>query len=134
MEKNKKAFPTVLSPSKGTSKRGGRGFSLSEIKAAGKRVETLKKYEIPVDYFRKSTHTENTEILKKLSFPSEKTKKRKPFVAKEKKRTPFKPKKEKVKPEPAKKKEAVKVKPKEEAPKEKKPKVKEKPSKRSKRK
>jgi len=87
---------TVRAPSKERSLRKGSGFSLSEIKEAGKTIQLLNQLNIQIDYYRKSIHKENVEKLKKLKIPEKKKKKKKPYVFKEKKRTPFKPKVKKV--------------------------------------
>ncbi len=95
MESNKKIVAMVTSPAKDAHKRKAKGFSLGEIKEAGKTVELLRKLKVDIDYFRKSKHESNVEELRKLKETGKKAKKKKPFVAKEKKRTPFKPKAEK---------------------------------------
>ncbi len=92
MESNKKIVAMVISPAKDAHKRKAKGFSLGEIKEAGKTVELLRKLSVDIDYFRKSKHESNVEVLRKLKDTDKKAKKKKPFVAKEKKRTPFKPK------------------------------------------
>ena len=110
----------VISPAKDAHKRKAKGFSLGEIKEAGKTIELLRKLNVDIDYFRKSKHESNVEELRKLKDTKKKAKKKKPFVAKEKKRTPFKPKASKpekkpvkaVKKAPATKKERVKKEPK----------------------
>ena len=120
MESNKKIVAMVISPAKDAHKRKAKGFSLGEIKEAGKTVELLRKLNVDIDYFRKSKHESNVEELRKLKDTKKKAKKKKPFVAKEKKRTPFKPKASKpekkpvkaVKKAPATKKERVKKEPK----------------------
>ncbi|MFX1273445.1 MAG: helix-hairpin-helix domain-containing protein [Promethearchaeota archaeon] len=71
--------------------REGKGFSLSEIKKAGKSIQLLKELGIKIDYFRKSTHDFNVKVLKTLKSIEKKGEKRQPFVKKEKKRTAFKP-------------------------------------------
>ncbi|MFW9819925.1 MAG: helix-hairpin-helix domain-containing protein [Candidatus Thorarchaeota archaeon] len=95
METKQKIIANVRSPSKDANIREGTGFSLSEIKQAGRDLNILKKMNIKIDYFRKSTHPENIEKLKSIEIPKKKGKKKDPFVKKEKKRTEFKPKKEK---------------------------------------
>jgi len=102
MENNKNIVAVVISPAKDAHKREAKGFSLSEIKEAGKTPELLRALNVNVDYFRKSKHELNVEQLKKLKPVSKKVKKKKPYVFKEKKRTPFKPKVEKVRKKPAK--------------------------------
>jgi len=92
---------TVKSPSRESHLRKGEGYSLREIKEAGRNVNQLKKLNINIDYFRKSSHPENIEKLKTLKIPESTGKKRNPFVKKEKKRAIFKLKEEekpKVKP------------------------------------
>lgn len=95
METKQKILADVKSPSKDAHIRKGSGFSLSEIKQAGKNLEILKELNIKIDYFRKSTHLENVEKLKSIEGPKKKGKKKDAFVKKEKKRTEFKPKTEK---------------------------------------
>lgn len=102
MVNNKNTVAVVISPAKDAHKREAKGFSLSEIKEAGKTPELLRALSINVDYFRRSKHELNVEQLKKLKPVSKKVKKKKPYVFKEKKRTPFKPKVEKVRKKPAK--------------------------------
>ena len=103
MESNKKIVAMVTSPAKDAHKRKAKGFSLGEIKEAGKTVELLRKLNIDIDYFRKSKHESNVEELRKLKDTDKKAKKKKLFVAKEKKRTPFKPKASKPEKKPVKK-------------------------------
>jgi len=95
MENYKNTVAIVISPAKDAHKREAKGFSLSEIKEAGKTPELLRALNINVDYFRRSKHESNIEQLKKLKPVGKKGKKKKPYVFKEKKRTPFKPKVEK---------------------------------------
>ena len=97
MESKQKLIAVVKSPSKDAHLREGEGFSLNEIKQAGKTVKLLEDLNIKIDYFRKSVHNENIEKLKSIEVPKKKGKKREPFVKKEKKKTPFKPKIEKLK-------------------------------------
>jgi len=103
MESNKKIVAMVISPAKDAHKRKAKGFSLGEIQEAGKTVELLRKLNVDIDYFRKSKHESNVEVLRKLKDIEKKGKKKKPFVAKEKKRTPFKPKASKPEKKPVKK-------------------------------
>ena len=118
MENKPKMVALIKSPSRKTHLRKAEGFSLKEIKEAGKTIDLLKIANIKIDYFRKSVYPENIEILKTIEFPKKKGKKRAPFVKKEKKKTPFKPKIEKpkvkkvVKPKVPPKKPVVKEKPK----------------------
>jgi len=97
MESKQKLIAVVKSPSKDAHFREGEGFSLKEIKQAGKTVKLLEDLNIKIDYFRKSVYNENIEKLKSIEVPKKKGKKREPFVKKEKKRTPFEPKVEKPK-------------------------------------
>lgn len=91
MEIKQKPIADVKSPSKKKHLREGSGFSLNEIKKAGKSINLLKELNIKIDYFRNSVHSENIEKLKAIEIPKKKGKKREPFVKKEKKKTPFKP-------------------------------------------
>ncbi|MFX1301964.1 MAG: ribosomal protein L13e [Promethearchaeota archaeon] len=97
MESKQKLIAMVKSPSKDAHLREGEGFSLNEIKQAGKTIKFLENLNIKIDYFRKSIYAENIEKLKPIEVPKKKSKKREPFVKKEKKKTPFKPKVEKPK-------------------------------------
>ncbi|MFW9989116.1 MAG: ribosomal protein L13e [Candidatus Odinarchaeota archaeon] len=97
MEKEPLLIALVNSPAKDAHKRKGSGFSLKEIKDAGKNIQLLKSLNIKIDYFRKSAYATNIETLKSLEEPKVKKKKKKPFVMKERKRTPFKPKVQKSK-------------------------------------
>ena len=92
----------TISPAKDAHLRKGKGFSLLEIKEAGKTVELLRDLNVKIDFFRKSKHEKNIIELKKLKPISRKTKKKKPYEFKEKKRTPFEPKLEKAKKVPVK--------------------------------
>jgi predicted flap endonuclease-1-like 5' DNA nuclease len=92
METKPKIIASVKSPSKDAHIRKGTGFSISEIKQAGRNLDIIKEMNIKIDYFRKSTHQENIEKLKSLEIIKKKGKKKEPFVKKEKKRTEFKPK------------------------------------------
>ncbi|MBA7568486.1 hypothetical protein ES708_10215 [subsurface metagenome] len=84
MVNNKNTVAVVISPAKAAHKREAKGFSLSEIKEAGKTPELLRALNISVDYFRRSKHELNVEQLKKLKPVSKKVKKKKPYVLKEK--------------------------------------------------
>ena len=92
---------TVKSPAKTAHLRIGCGFSLAEIKAAGKTIALIKQLNIKIDYNRRSTYKDNVELLKAVKPPKKKGAKR-PYAPKEKviKREKFKPKAEK---EPVKK-------------------------------
>ena len=103
MENNKQVEATVTSPAKDAHIRKGSGFSLTEIKEAGKSLRDINELNINIDYFRKSTHQENVQKLQNLKLEKKKSKKREPFVKKERKRTPYKPKKAIVKKAPVKK-------------------------------
>ncbi len=110
MEKKPTLIAMVKSPAKDAYLRRGDGFSLKEVKDAGKSVDLLERLNIKIDYLRKSSHPRNIEQLKALEIPKLEKKKKKPYVKKEKKRTPFKPKEEKARPKP---KRIVKEKPRE---------------------
>lgn len=97
MQENKEVNAIINSPSRNVHTRKGRGFSLEEINQAGKNVHQLKKMNVPIDRLRKSVHQENLDILANLKLPKTTSKKREPFVPKEKRRTEFKPKIEKPK-------------------------------------
>lgn len=97
MQIKQKLIAVVKSPSKNAYLREGNGFSLSEIKQAGKSIQLLEDLNIKIDYFRKSVYPENIEKLKSIEIPKKKGKKRESFVKKEKKKTPFKPRIEKPK-------------------------------------
>ncbi|MHA1489791.1 MAG: hypothetical protein ACTSRI_09055 [Promethearchaeota archaeon] len=105
MENENKIVAMVKSPAKTAHLRRGSGFSLVEIKKAEKTVESLKKLNIKIDYFRKSIYQSNVDVLKTLKPLDKKRKKRTPFILKEKKITPYKPKKEKVEAKPVKEEE-----------------------------
>ena len=102
MENNKNNIAVAISPAKDAHIRKGKGFSLSEIKEAGKTVGLLRESNVNVDFFRKSKHETNVEALKTLKPASKKKQQKKPYEFKEKKRTPFKPKVEKAKKKPVK--------------------------------
>ncbi|MBY8988186.1 MAG: hypothetical protein KGD61_07000 [Candidatus Lokiarchaeota archaeon] len=102
MENNKNIVAMAISPAKDARLRKGKGFSLSEINEAGKTVELLKDLKVNIDFFRKSKHEVNVDVLKKLKPVNKKTKKKKPYEFKEKKITAFKPIVEKAKKKPAK--------------------------------
>ncbi|MFX1315550.1 MAG: helix-hairpin-helix domain-containing protein [Promethearchaeota archaeon] len=95
MESKQKLIVMVKSPAKDAHLREGNGFSLKEIKESGKTTTLLEQLNIKIDYFRKSSYSENIKKLKSIEVPKKKRAKREPFVKKEKKRTPFKPKEEK---------------------------------------
>ncbi|MHA1293339.1 MAG: ribosomal protein L13e [Promethearchaeota archaeon] len=78
-----KIIPIVKSPSKKAHLRRGKGFSLKEIKIAGKNVKLLRDLKIPIDFFRKSVHNENIDKLKKIKAIKKPIKKKKPYVSKE---------------------------------------------------
>ncbi|MHA1625550.1 MAG: helix-hairpin-helix domain-containing protein [Promethearchaeota archaeon] len=124
MESKEALKSVVKSPARDAHLKVGKGFSLSEIEASGHSLEVIKKLNVKIDYFRKSSHVNNVNLLKSIKITASKDKKREPFIQKEKKRTPFKPKtkKKRKKPTPATKSE---VKPKEKPKKE----IKKKPTK-----
>jgi len=93
---------TVKSPSRGSFLRDGEGFSMKEIKDAGRDINQVMELNVKVDFFRRTSYPENVEKLKILKIPEKKGKKRKPFVKKEKKSTPFKPIEDKIKVKPKK--------------------------------
>jgi predicted flap endonuclease-1-like 5' DNA nuclease len=95
MESKKKLNPIVNSPARDAHQRKGNGFSLLEIKTAGYSIDTIKSFNIKIDYNRRSIYEKNVELLKTIEVPKTKGKKREPFVAKQKTRTPFKPKSKK---------------------------------------
>ena len=119
----KKIVATVKSPTRGAGFREGNGFSLGEIAASGKSLIQIKDLKLKIDYFRKSAHKENIELLNTVKIIQKKGKKKKDYVPKEKrvkvkpkikKKTPVKTKlppaeepiiekKQKVKASPAKK-------------------------------
>ena len=74
----------VKSPSREAHLRNGAGFSLGEIKSAGINVQMIKYMGARIDFFRRSVHNSNIELLKKLKVPEKKNKKRAPFVHREK--------------------------------------------------
>ena len=92
----------VKSPSRDSFLRKGEGYSVKEIKDAGRDINQLKQLNVKIDFFRRSSYPENVEKLKTLKILKKKEKKRKPFVKKEKKSTPFKPIKEPSKEKPKK--------------------------------
>jgi len=112
MESKNAIKSIVKSPARDSQLRTGQGFSLSEIEASGHSISTIKKLNIKIDYFRKSSHEHNIESLKSLNIPDSKEKKREPFVQKEKKRTPYKPKTNKRRKKPAPVKKITETKPK----------------------
>ncbi|MGQ4874133.1 MAG: ribosomal protein L13e [Promethearchaeia archaeon] len=116
-----KLIAKVISPAKDHHIRKGKGFSLKEIKEAGKSVKLLKELGIPIDFFRRSSHEWNVKILKELKPPEKKKakKKKRPWIPKEQ-RIKKKPKPKVKRKAPTPKKEA----PKKEAPKAKAAKVK----------
>lgn len=75
----------VKSPSRNVDLRNGVGFSLGEIKAAGKTIQIIKNLGLRIDYYRKSIHKSNIEQLEKLTIPPKRGRKKEPFILKEKK-------------------------------------------------
>lgn len=80
----KKIVATIKSPTKGKGFREGSGFSLAEIAASGKSVKQIKDLKLKIDYFRKSAHKQNIELLKTAKLNQKKGKKKKDYVPKEK--------------------------------------------------
>ena len=80
----KKIVATIKSPTRGAGFREGSGFSLAEIAASGKSLIQIKELKIKIDYFRKSAHNENVELLKALKIVHKKDKKKKKYIPKEK--------------------------------------------------
>ena len=85
-ESSTQIIPIVKSPSRDAHLRKGSGFSLGEINSAGINIQIVKSLGIRIDYLRKSIHEENVEKLKKIKVSDKKSKKRTPFVQKEKKK------------------------------------------------
>lgn len=81
----KKIVATIKSPTRGAGFREGSGFSLAEIAASGKSIVQIKNLKLKIDYFRKSAHKENIELLKTVKITEKKGKKKKGYVPKEKK-------------------------------------------------
>ena len=75
METKEKLIAIVKSPSKDAHLRTGKGFSLNEIRQAGKTVKFLEDLNIRIDYFRNSVYSENIEKLKSIEVPKKKDKK-----------------------------------------------------------
>jgi len=88
----KKIVATIKSPTRGVGYREGHGFSLAEIAASGKSLRQIKDLKLKIDYFRKSAHNENIELLKTVKITQKKGKKKKGYVPKEKKIKKAKPK------------------------------------------
>ncbi|MHA1192014.1 MAG: hypothetical protein ACTSP9_06915 [Promethearchaeota archaeon] len=100
MESKDALKSVVKSPARDAHLKVGQGFSLSEIEASGHSLELIKKLNVKIDYFRKSSHKNNVNLLKSIKTTASKDKKREPFIQKEKKRTPFKPKTKKTRKKP----------------------------------
>ena len=79
----KKIVASVKSPARDAHLRVGQGFSLAEIKAAGKTVILLKELNIKIDYFRKTAHEWNIQQLKALKPLKRKKKEKEPYLSKE---------------------------------------------------
>lgn len=58
--------------------RGGRGYSLEELKEAGLAVAAARKNHVPVDVLRRTKYAENVEQLKPVAQAAKETKKSKP--------------------------------------------------------
>ncbi|MHA1669046.1 MAG: hypothetical protein ACTSV5_00555 [Promethearchaeota archaeon] len=112
MESKNALKSVVKSPARDAHLKMGNGFSLSEIEASGHSLEVIKRLNIKIDYFRKSSHDHNIKSLKSIKIPDSKEKKREPFVQKEKKRTPYKPKTEKIRKNPTPTRKVTETKPK----------------------
>ncbi len=54
--------PQILKPD--GKQRGGRGFSVEELKKAGLNPDEAKRLKIPVDRRRKTAHDQNVETIK----------------------------------------------------------------------
>jgi ribosomal protein L13E len=57
--------PVVISPSSGKPKVGA-GWSMGEIRAAGLTRKQMKSLSLRIAKFRKTTHKDNIELLKKI--------------------------------------------------------------------
>lgn len=57
--------PIVVSPDSGNPKVG-KGWSMGEIKAAGLTRKQLRSLHLKVDRFRRTSHQDNIELLKKF--------------------------------------------------------------------
>ena len=64
MESKDALKSVVKSPASDAHLRAGEGFSLSEIEASGRSLEMIKKLNVKIDYFRKSSHENNVNLLK----------------------------------------------------------------------
>lgn len=91
---SEKIIAIVNSPSSNKHLREASGFSLGEIKKAGKSVKMLKNLGIQIDYRRSTIHESNVQKIKSIKPIERKTSKKEPFVPKEKKKRVRKPKKE----------------------------------------
>ena len=80
----KKIVATIKSPTRGAGFREGSGFSLAEIAASGKSIKQIKDLKLKIDYFRKSAHEQNIELLKTAKLTQKKGKKKKKYIPKEK--------------------------------------------------
>ncbi len=58
--------------------RGGRGYSLEELKEAGLAVAAARKNNVPVDVLRRTKYAENVEQLKPVAQAAKEAKKSKP--------------------------------------------------------
>lgn len=57
--------PVVVSPGSGKPKVGT-GWSMGEIRAAGLTRKQMKSLSLRIDKFRKTTHEDNIQLLKKI--------------------------------------------------------------------
>ena len=87
----KKIIATIKSPRRGVGFREGKGFSLAEIAASGKSIKQIKDLKLKIDYFRKSAHEQNIELLKAAKIIEKKGKKKKEYVPKDKRVKKAKP-------------------------------------------
>ena len=76
----------IVKPTQPIKKRVGKGFSLGELREAGLTKQQARKLGLRVDKMRKTTHSENVSLLKKIVQPTkpseEKPTKRKRRTAK----------------------------------------------------
>ncbi len=57
--------PVVVSPLSGNPKTG-KGWSIGELKAAAMTRKQLRSLHLQIDKFRKTSHADNVELLKKI--------------------------------------------------------------------
>jgi ribosomal protein L13E len=68
-ENNRKLIRPVVSSGYGNPKIGA-GWSKGEIKATGLTRKQLRSFHLKIDKFRKTTHKDNIELLKKIKVSS----------------------------------------------------------------